>query len=883
MKQLANPAAPQPFTRLKAALITATMAAAFFAPSLAFATSAPLFTSGTAVSFPQNIAGSFTITTSGDPTAVITQTGKLPGGVKFIDNGDGTATLSGRPGNGVGQLGNYPLTFTASNGISPAATQNFTLTITRPPVITSVNNATFVVGTLNTFVVTTRNTNPKSALSFVGTLPAGVNFTPAGNGTATLSGIPTAGTQGTYNLTITAANGTLPNATQNFKLRVQTAQPILQAPAITSSTSTTFTVYTEGIFTVRSTGTPTATLTPGTLPTWLTFIDNTDGTATLVGAPDPGGPASYTLTITATNGVSPAAVQTFTLLVVDTSPAITSANNATFVASTANTFTVRTKATDPVSTLSFSGVLPTGVTFMANTNGTATLSGTPAIGSVGTYQLTITATNGTVVDATQIFTLTVQTAPIVPQAPAITSVETTIFTAGTPGTFDFTATGTPTPRLTLAGPRPSWLSYVDNTDGSATLSGTPDQDSDATYTFTLTAANGIAPIATQTFTLIVTQAPRFTSSNSAAFQAGTPGSFNVTTLGNPVAIVSKTGGVLPAGVSLVNNGDGTATIAGTPAAGSQGTYPITISATNGIGSNATTQTFTLTVSSAAPTPTPSPSATPTPSPSPSTTPAKTRLLNISTRLLTQTGDNVAIGGFIITGNSPKKVIIRGIGPSLAASNIPFPLLNPTLELHNETTHTIVAINDDWQSTPNRGQIPNGFSPADPRESVIIGTLQPGPYTVIQSGKDGTSGVGLVEVYDLDSATVNAMVANISTRGVVQTGDKVMIGGFITGGGTGPSKVIIRAIGPSLRADGISNALDDPKLELHNANGALIRSNDNWKDDPTQIAELTTLGFAPKNDLESTILTTLPAGSYTAIVAGKNNGIGVALVEVYNIP
>ena len=183
-------------------------------------------------------------------------------------------------------MGDYPLTFTASNGVSPAGTQNFTLTITRPPRITSVNNTTFVVGTAKTFTITTRNTVPKPTLSFTGTLPGGVTFTPLANGTATLSGTPVAGSEGIYFLTITAANGTPPNAMQLFTLTVQDTAPVLHAPAIISSASTTFTAGTEGTFTVHTTGVPTATLSlTGTQPSWLSFIDNTDGTATLEATP----------------------------------------------------------------------------------------------------------------------------------------------------------------------------------------------------------------------------------------------------------------------------------------------------------------------------------------------------------------------------------------------------------------------------------------------------------------------------------------------------------------------------------------------------------------------------------------------------------------------
>src|SRR6266513_1623295 len=470
-------------------------------PRLAAAT-APTFTSATSVIFPQGIEDTFTITTSANPVAKITSSGKLPGGVKFVDNGDGTATLSGRPGGGLGLVGDYPLTFTASNGVHPAGTQNFTLTITRPPRITSVNNATFVLGTANTFTITTRSTVPKTTLSYTGTLPGGVTFVPNNNGTATLSGTPAAGSDGIDFLTITGTNGFPPDAVQMFTLTVQGTAPVTHAPIITSTASTTFTVGTEGIFTIHTTGTPTSSIAlSGTLPAWLTFVDNTDGSATLDGIPDSGGPPSYSLTITATNGIAPNATQTFTLFVNNPPPAITSADNTTFVVGTFASFTVRTSPPDPSATVSFTGTLPSGINFTPNGDGTATIDGTASVGSEGSYPINIKASNGTLPDAIQTFTITVQDAPPVLEAPAITSAASTSFTVGTAGTFTITTTGSPTPTLTLDGAQPAWLSFVDNTDGTATLSGTPDAGSDLSYSFTVTARNGVSPVATQDFTL----------------------------------------------------------------------------------------------------------------------------------------------------------------------------------------------------------------------------------------------------------------------------------------------------------------------------------------------------------------------------------------------
>jgi len=421
------------------------------APAL-LADTAPSFTSANSVIFPQGIRDRFTVTTTGIPVPKITLTGHLPPGLKFVDNGDGTATLSGRPGNGLGQVGDYNLTFTASNGVAPNATQNFTLTVTRPPLITSVNNATFVIGTANTFTVTTRNTQPKTTLSFTGSLPGGVTFVPSNNGTATLSGTPAPGSQGIYSLTITGTNGFPPDAVQMFTLTVQGTAPVTHAPTITSTASTTFTVGTEGIFTIHTTGTPTSSIAlSGTLPAWLTFVDNTDGSATLDGIPDSGGPPSYSLTITATNGIAPNATQTFTLFVNNPPPAITSADNTTFVVGTFASFTVRTSPPDPSATVSFNGTLPLGINFTPNSDGTATIDGTASVGSEGSYPINIKALNGTLPDAMQTFTITVQDAPPVLEAPAITSAASTSFTVGTAGNFTITTTGSPTPTLTVDG------------------------------------------------------------------------------------------------------------------------------------------------------------------------------------------------------------------------------------------------------------------------------------------------------------------------------------------------------------------------------------------------------------------------------------------------
>jgi len=265
--------------------------------------------------------------------------------------------------------------------------------------------------------------------------------------------------------------------------------------------------------------------------------------------------------------------------------------------------------------------------------------------------------------------------------------------------------------------------------------------------------------------------------------------------------------------------------------------------------------------------------------SPGLTPPQTpaQLLNISTRLNVQTGDKVAIGGFIITGNASKKIIVRGIGPSLTGLT---PLLaDPVLELHGPDG-SLITTNDNWKDSQQAEIQNSNLAPTKDAESAIVATLAPANYTAILRGKNGTTGIGLVEMYDLNLSS-GSKLANISTRGFVQTGGDVMIAGFIFGNGSASEKVAVRGMGPSLT--GITNVLADPTLELHNGNGTLLVSDDNWKDDANQAAELIAAGMAPPNDLEAALITPLPPGQYTAIVAGQNGGVGVAVAQVYHLP
>jgi len=254
-----------------------------------------------------------------------------------------------------------------------------------------------------------------------------------------------------------------------------------------------------------------------------------------------------------------------------------------------------------------------------------------------------------------------------------------------------------------------------------------------------------------------------------------------------------------------------------------------------------------------------------------------RLSNISTRADVGTGDSVLIAGFIVSGTQAKPILIRGLGPSLANSNVPFVLADPILELH-DSTGTIILSNDDWKDTQRDAIEATGLAPTDDAEAVVVAQAVPGAYTIILRGVDEGVGNGLLELYDLDSS-LDSRLLNLSSRGRVLTGDSAMIGGFIVEGAES-GDILIRAIGPSLTQFGIADALSDPLLELHDKDGLLIVSNDDWKE--TQQAQIEATGLAPTDDRESAILATLSPDSYTAIVRGKNDTTGVALVEVYNI-
>ena len=491
------------------------------------------------------------MTATGSPAPTFSETGSLPSGVTLNST---TGVLSGTPAAGTG--GTYPITITAANGTLPNATQSFTLTVDQAPTITSGNSTTFTVGSAGTFTATATGF-PAPTFSETGALPTGVTLNST---TGVLSGTPAAGTGGTYPITITAANGTLPNATQSFTLTVD------QAPTITSGNSTTFTVGTAGTFTVTATGFPAPTFSEtGTLPTGVT-LNSTTGV--LSGTPAAGTGGTYPITITAANGTLPNATQSFTLTV-DEAPTITSGNSTTFTVGTAGTFTV-TATGFPASTFTETGTLPTGVTLNSTTG---VLSGTPIIGSNGSYPITIKAANGVLPNATQSFTLTVNSVAV---PPTITSANSTTFTVGTAGTFTVTATGSPAPTFSETGTLPTGVT-LNSTTG--VLSGTPaagtgrllsDHHHGGQRQPARTPRRASPSLSTRP-----RPSPRPMRPPSRSASAGT---FTVTATGSPAPTFSETG-ALPAGVTLNST---TGVLSGTPAAGTGGLYAITITASNGV-------------------------------------------------------------------------------------------------------------------------------------------------------------------------------------------------------------------------------------------------------------------------------------------------------------
>jgi hypothetical protein len=479
----------------------------------------------------------------------------------------------------------------------------------------------------------------------------------------------------------------------------------------------------------------------------------------------------------------------------------------------------------------------------------------------GTYQIPITASN-TMGSGSAVLTLTV-----VPDQPlAIKSSTGAAGAKGTPFKFQVLVTGATSSARVAARGLPGGL-QIDAVSG--VISGTPTEPGRFPVTLTVTDGNASA---TGALDLAVSDDPAFPaikSSESVNVAAGQNFFYKCTAVQNTGAPGDDTtyriAGDLPKGLTF----DGKAgvisgTYGGSPATGGDPTVPRSLSGGVIVGNiqlfaNNSRGTATIPLVFFTP---------------------PVGAVNISTRLALESGENGLFAGFFVTGNAPKKLILRAIGPSLRANGGRFPgaLEDPVLELH-AGDGTLLTTNDNWRSDHADEIIDSTIAPTDDREAAIIGAFDPGPYTAIVRGKNDTRGVAVVELYDLGTASLNtsstAKLAQISTRGRVQTGENIMIGGFIINGTT--SKVIVRAIGPSL-AKVLPGALMDTTLELHDGNGGLLMSNDDWRS--TQEQEIINTSVPPKDDHESAIVATLGPGNYTAVVRGKNESTGVALVEVY---
>jgi hypothetical protein len=417
-------------------------------------------------------------------------------------------------------------------------------------------------------------------------------------------------------------------------------------------------------------------------------------------------------------------------------------------------------------------------------------------------------------------------------------------TSGEPVSFTATVTG--------GSPAPTGM--VTFQDGSAALAQIPLSNGAASFsTSSLSAGSHPVTATYQSDTLSALSSD--TTTQTVASPTATP---TATATSTPTATATATPTSTPTATATA-----TVTPTSTPTATPTATATVTPTAT---ATSTPTATATATV-----TPTSTPTSTPTATPA--------QAINLSTRMRVGTGDNVAIGGFIITGSLSKHVLIRAIGPSLTQSGVPDPLADPTLELYDSGPRSI-AFNNNWRDTQEAAIKATGIPPVNDFESAIDATLAPGSYTAIVRGNNGGTGVALVEVYDLSQS--NSKLANISTRALVDTGADITIAGFILGDASGAGNIVIRGLGPSLATAGVTNSLSNPTLELRNGDGVLVAANNDWHDDPVQATKLMATGLAPSDDREAALAVTLTPGRYTALLAGENNSVGIGLVEIYVI-
>jgi hypothetical protein len=531
-------------------------------------TEPPVLTSSTSATFPVGERADFAVTTTGFPVvATISSTGTPPADVTFADNGDGTATLSGTPA--VGSGGVYVLTLGASNGTSPDATQTLTVTVNEDPVV-SLHPADQTVNAGNPASFTAAVSGfPAPTVQWQVSTDGGSRFSPLSGAVSPTLSLTAAQSDNGYRYRAVFTNSGSSAITTSALLTVGTAPTISTAAAATfgaTGQAQTFSVTTSGV--------PDATLSKsGTLPAWLTLVDDGAGSAHLAATPPAGSGGVYTFTIRASNGFAPIADQVFTLTV-NEAPTITSTDAASLTTGTAGSFVVTTTAAFPVATtVSIVGTLPPGVTAIDNGDGTATIAGTADIGTGGSYALAVTATNGTLTDATQSFTLTVQGPPVITTQPVPASVHST-----TAVTFTAAAVGYPAPSVQWQVSTDSGISFADLADANA-----------ATLTFTAAQAqNGnlyravfsnATTAESESVLLTVGTPPTLAAAGEADFTVGTATSVTLTSTGYPTPQLSADS--VPSWLLFTDNGDGTAALAGTPPPGSGGEYTVSVTADNG--------------------------------------------------------------------------------------------------------------------------------------------------------------------------------------------------------------------------------------------------------------------------------------------------------------
>jgi len=562
----------------------------------------PGFTSPDTTLLAVGVTASFTVVASGSHAPVLSESGTLPRGLIFKDNGNGTASISGTPA--ANTAGIYTLSILAANDVSPSASQTLTLdVISSPPspsIITSAS-ATFTAGSLGTFAVVTAGFAKIPSITETGTLPSGVSFVDNGNGTAALVGRPASGATGTFNFTINASSTGGQTAVEPFTI---TVSPSSGPPAGTFYVQQVYDTGFSGTFhalvltDMNGDQLPDIVLAGGASFSVMENLGNRTGIFQSVGGSGVVNGNGYVVVgnllaagnfrndglpsvIMPSSNAGNATVTDVLSLPVPSIPVFTDLPNSTLATGQPGTVVITTSGS-PTAKLTESGNVP-GLTIASNTGGTLILSGTPTAG--GNYVLSILAGNsrGT---SQQTYVLTVD------QAPAINSANQVSFTVGNLQNFNIIEAGFPSPVLTFSGSLPGGVTLTDNGNGSASLSGTPVAGSAGVYTLDLTATNTTSPVATQTFVLTVSSSPIFSGPTSASFRVGASASTTVTASGFPIAAITESG-ALPAGITFTDNGSGTASIGGTAAAGSGGTYVLTLTADNG--KNPATETFTITV------------------------------------------------------------------------------------------------------------------------------------------------------------------------------------------------------------------------------------------------------------------------------------------------